>query len=818
MDDPLFHDDNPWTLSFDGWRPADEGRREALCTLANGYMGVRGALEAGSGASYPALYLAGCYDRNRSRIAGEEFEHEDLVRLPAPLDLAFAIEEGVRATPEACELAEYAQALDLRQAALARRLRLRDGQGRETLLESRRIVHMEQPHLCALQWRLTPLNWSGGLRLSAGLDGGVVNEGSPPGFAGWHLEVLSAGAFALAGAGGEGIELRVRTQQSRREVALAARLRLLGASEPAVATVTTDDRSVTQTLRLPAAAGRALTIEKVVAVYSSKDSAISEPGLAARLAAARADDFDALYESHRTTWNQLWRRCDLRLSCPAPAQRALRLNLFHLLQTLSPNTIDLDVGVPARGWHGEAYRGHAFWDELFVFPYLNLHLPDISRALLMYRYRRLPEARHRARAAGLRGACYPWRSASSGREETAPYHFNPRSGRWLRDDTHLQRHVNAAIAYNVWQYYQATEDREFLARYGAEMVLEIARLWANSARWCEQSERYEIHGVVGPDEFHTRYPHAPAPGLNNNAYTNVMAAWCLRCAERVLAALSAADRDGLLERLAIGEEERAAWRRIRRRLKVPYLQDGIIAPFDGWENLKAVDWEGLRRRHGQLTRIDHVLEAEGDDVNRYQVAKQADVLMLFYLFSAHELRALLAELGHELEPQAVQANIDYHTRHTTHASTLSRVVHAWVHARADRSAAWHWFDYALHTDIGDSAASTAGGVHLGAMAGSIDLLQRCFLGVGADADQLAFDLRLPQELGRIEMQLRYRGAWLRVSAAPDELALRLDADSERPLIIRLHDHEQRLSPGDDLRFCKQSTAGGGQETARWQKA
>ena len=130
-----------------------------------------------------------------------------------------------------------------------------------------------------------------------------------------------------------------------------------------------------------------------------------------------------------------------------------------------------------RGWHGEAYRGHIFWDELFIFPLINLRLPEITRALIRYRYRRLNEARANARAAGLRGAMYPWQSGSSGREETQRLHLNPVSGRWIADHTHLQRHVNAAIAYNIWLYYQATRDMEFLSFYGAEMLLEIARFW-----------------------------------------------------------------------------------------------------------------------------------------------------------------------------------------------------------------------------------------------------------------------------------------------------------------------------------------------------
>ena len=186
----------------------------------------------------------------------------------------------------------------------------------------------------------------------------------------------------------------------------------------------------------------------------------------------------------------------------------LRLNMFHLLQAVSLHSIGLDIGVPARGWTGEAYQGHVFWDELFIFPFFNHRMPEITRSLLMYRYRRLDEARAAARRAGYQGAMFPWQSGSNGEEVTQAQNLNPRSGRWVPDNSYLQRHVGSAIAYNVWQYFQVTRDLEFLEFYGAELILEIARFWASIARLNDARGRYEIHGVMGPDEFHDAYPDA----------------------------------------------------------------------------------------------------------------------------------------------------------------------------------------------------------------------------------------------------------------------------------------------------------------------
>ena len=207
-------------------------------------------------------------------------------------------------------------------------------------------------------------------------------------------------------------------------------------------------------------------------------------------------------------------------------QLLLRFHIAHVLQVCSRHTADHDAGVPARGLNGEAYRGHVFWDELYVYPFLNFRLPEITRGLLMYRYRRLGEARAAAREAGYRGRDVSrGRAAATARRRPSVVHLNPLSGRWEPDLSHNQRHVNAAIFYNIWHYYQATEDLDFLRDYGAEMMLEIARFWASIAHFNPDRDRYEIHGVMGPDEFHEKYPGAAEGGLRNNAYTNVMVAW-----------------------------------------------------------------------------------------------------------------------------------------------------------------------------------------------------------------------------------------------------------------------------------------------------
>lgn len=795
---------NGWELAFDGFDPRAEALREALCTLGNGYFATRGAAAhaVADGVHYPGTYLAGGYDRLVSQVAGRDVENEDLVNLPNWLPLTFRlVSDGPWFDLRAVELLAYRQVLDLREGLLVRDVSFKDGGGRRVRLRERRLVHMGRPYLAALELTLTAEGWSGPVEVRSGLDAQVANAGVARyrALAGRHLEPLDARVDDDGT-----LFVRARTVQSRLEVALAART-TASVDAPRRAVVEPGRAAHDLTLRLED--GRPVTVEKVVALRTSRDWAISEPGLAARQAVARAGDFESLRAGHALAWRHLWRRFDLALETadPAATERTallLRLHVFHLLQTASLHTTDLDVGVPARGWHGEAYRGHVFWDELFIFPLLNWRLPEVTRALLLYRYRRLDEARALARAEGLEGALFPWQSGSDGREETQRVHLNPRSGRWVPDETHLQRHVNAAVAYNVWEYYQVTGDVDFLAYHGAEMLLEIARLWSSLAALDPGTGRYSIAGVVGPDEFHTRLPGAAAPGLRDNAYTNVMAVWTLCRAREALDLLSHERRDDLREAIGLRDEELARWDDISRRMRVVFHEDGVISQFDGYERLEELDWGAYRAKYGDIHRLDRILEAEDDTPNRYKVSKQADVLMLFYLLSATRLRELFERLGYAFDLEVIPRTIDYYARRTSHGSTLSRVVDAWVLSRVDRPRSWRLFQEALESDVADiQGGTTAEGIHLGAMSGTVDLVQRCYTGIVTRDDVVWFDPRLPDELRCLRMTIVYRGLTLDLRFTHEALEVQARPSNARPIRIGVRGGLHDVCAGEARRFA-----------------
>lgn len=791
-----------WRHRYEGFAPEEEGHREALCTLGNGYFATRGAAfeSQADGVHYPGTYLAGGYNRLTTAIAGRTIENEDLVNLPNWLPLNLRIAGGNWFSLQEVEILSYEQELDMKQGILRRKVHFRDGEGRESRLLCRRLVSMADMHMAALEVTITPINWSGTLEIHAALDGRVTNSGVArySELSNKHLEPMEARQFD-----GESMLLKVNTNQSQLTIAEAARIQTFQGTTQVKAerAVEQETAYIGQGFTLDVAEGRPLTVEKIVALYTSRDNAISECGLAAEQAVREAGRFNELLVPHALAWKALWRWFDVELEVAPPgadhhAQKVLRLYSFHLLQSVSHYSLDIDVGMPARGWHGEAYRGHIFWDELIIFPFLNYRAPQLTQTLLMYRYRRLPEARKAARRLGYEGALYPWQSGSDGREETQQYHLNPLSGNWNPDNTHLQRHINAAIAYNVWQYYQVTGDLEFLASYGAEMLIEIARLFASLATYNRERDRYEIRGVMGPDEFHDAYPHSKTPGLNNNAYTNVMAAFVWSRALDLLEILPKHALQRLREQLGFGDEEIAGWRELSRKMLVPFHNDGVISQFEGYEDLQEFNWDRYQEKYDNIQRLDRILKAEGDTPNRYKVSKQADVLMLFYLFSAEELSQLMEQLGYTLERDSIPKIIDYYLKRTSNGSSLSWIIHSWVAARRDRKRSWELFQQALKTDVADiQGGTTAEGIHLGAMAGCVDLIQRGYTGLECRGGMLHFNPQFPKTLVRGAIHLRYRGNSLAVDITPGSITLTAPVTMQEPLEVAVRETVFTLHAG-----------------------
>ncbi|MBN1172151.1 MAG: HAD-IA family hydrolase, partial [Micromonosporaceae bacterium] len=317
-----------------------------------------------------------------------------------------------------------------------------------------------------------------------------------------------------------------------------------------------------------------------------------------------------------------------------------------------------------------------------------------------------------------------------------------------------------------------------------------------------ERDRYEIHGVMGPDEFHEKYPDSSKPGLRNSAYTNVMVAWLCGVCREVLSLLPATRAEAVREKLGVTDAELSTWDDMSRRMFVPFHADGIISQFEGFGDLLELDWDAYREKYGNIQRLDRILRAEGDSPDRYQLSKQADAVMLFFLFSDEELRQLFGRLGYDYGPEAARRNIAYYDRRTSHGSTLSFVTHAGVLASLEPAASWQRFLVALESDIGDiQGGTTKEGIHLGVMSGTLDLIQRSYAGISIRDDVLRFDPILIGTLDRLSFPMRFRRTPIWVALADGLLTVAVHREGgSPPILVAVGDEVQELRVGDRHTF------------------
>lgn len=753
-----------WSLTFTDWDPKEQGLRESLLTLGNGYFATRGAFEESSmdGVNYPGTYLAGGYNHLTTVIEGQPIDHEDLVNLPNWLSLSFRFSGESWFDLKDVRIISFNQQLDLKAGELKRTIHFSDSKERETILDIRRIVSMDNPHVGAISWSIEAVNWNSTIEVQTFLDGGVKNCGVNRyrGLKNKHLDLIWGDCNLETGI----YVLESQTSSSKVTITQAIRVEIFSGNQkvPAIFQSVKEPSQIGLKFDLQIETRKKITIEKVMSLFNSRDKAISNPRDEALHLVKILPKYEILYARHSRQWKRLWGMCDIELEEKIRETRLLRFHIFHLLQTVSLNSIHNDQGVPARGWHGEAYRGHIFWDEIFILPFLNLRLPEISKSLLMYRYHRLPRARENAAKEGFKGALFPWQSAGNGEEESQTYHLNPTSGRWIQDLTQRQRHINGAIVYNIWQYFQATGDKEFLSQFGIEMALEISRFWISLLTYDPQRKKYFIFDVVGPDEFHT--------GVNNNAYTNYMASWSIRITVEMFLQLTDDRQTEILDFLELTRSDLSKWYECSRSIYIPLRHSGVIDQFDGFKLLKNLDFDYYKMKYGNIQRIDRILEREGLNVNDYKVIKQPDVLMLYFLFSVKELESGFRWLGYPFQEKWIYKNIHYYSKISTHGSTLSGIVHAWIMSKFSPEKSWKLFSRALETDVADlQGGTTAEGIHLGAMAGTVDLIQRCFTGIELEQDILWINPRFPTDFKKVRFMIHFRGHAFEISVEDTQI-------------------------------------------------
>jgi trehalose/maltose hydrolase-like predicted phosphorylase len=461
-----------------------------------------------------------------------------------------------------------------------------------------------------------------------------------------------------------------------------------------------------------------------------------------RLEEADALGFDALLAEHREAWAARWADAEVVIEGDPEAELAARFAVFKLLSAAATTG---ESAVGARGLTGESYAGHVFWDaDVFVLPALAAIRPRAARSMLAYRIRRLPAARAAARALGRRGARFPWESAADGSDVT-PRHVRGPDGELVTIATGAhEEHIVADVAWSAARYAAWTGDTGFLAGAGRDLVVETARYWASRITQ-DAGGTGHLYGVMGPDEYHQV--------VDDNAYTNVMARWNLRCGAELL------DESG-------DPREAAAWRDLAQGLTDGWDPDrGLYEQFTGYFELESLLMSDVAPPPAA---VDLLLGPER--VAASQLIKQADVMML-----------------HQLVPDEVAAGslapcLAFYAPRTAHGSSLSPAIYASLFARAkEPERALELFRLAARLDVDDLTGTTAGGLHLATMGGLWQALAYGFLGLRAGSDSLDVDPCLPAAWSALGLRLRFRGHRVGIRAEHDGVTITCDT----PLVVRV---------------------------------
>lgn len=761
-----------WKLHYYGYDADKEKSREALLTVGNGFFGTRGAMEesCANKYNYPGTYIAGMYNRLATSIAGRDIWNEDFVNVPNWLSIRFKIEDEPWVDPNEIKIESLNRVLNLKTGLLSRSMIVTDAEGRKTLVESQRIASMYNPHLAAIKYKLTALNYSGSLSIASALDGTIINEGVE------RYKSLNSKHLVAVDQGGEDnfSYLKVKTNQSNIEIAQTAKL---VCDKDVEFGVSSDEGIVYTYVDFEIKENKSIELQKIVSIFSSLETENDVLNEAIN-ALKKVDSFDYVYSASKISWAELWKKADIKIEGDRLSQRLIRLHIYHLLVSASPHNQQLDASITARGLHGEAYRGHIFWDELFILPFYNIHFPETAKQLLMYRYNRLSKAKDYADQYGYKGAMFPWQSGSDGSEETQVVHLNPLTGEWGDDHSSLQRHVSLAIAYNVWQYVNTTDDIDFMKNYGAEMIFEIARFWASKSDLNKKTKKFSIKKVMGPDEFHESYPNATKGGINDNAYTNMMVAWLFGKIPEILEMIWD-DAEEVLKKVSLTEKEIKLWSEIQKNLNLVINEEGIISQYDGYFDLDELDWDYYREKYKNVYRMDRLLKAEGKSADDYKVAKQADTLMTFYNLNKETVDKILEDLGSKVPVDYLEKNLDYYLKRTSHGSTLSRVVHAQLAKLiGNDDLSWELYSGALSSDYNDiQGGTTAEGIHAGVMAGTIMIGLSTFAGIDIRGEVLTVNPKLPNNWKSIAFNIDFKGVNYDINVNHDLVEITPNQDS-----------------------------------------
>ena len=767
-----------WHLDYYG---LDHGKRqygqESMQTIGNGYFGLRGTyLEAkASDDNYPATYIADVFNQLSTPINGRDIINEDLVNLPNAQYITFSINDGQPFKIDESVIKESNRSLDLKTGLLTITLLIQLEDGKELQVIEKKVADMQNYHDYYLQYAINPMNFNGKITIYTQIDGTVVNSNVERyrNLANKHLVIDQIDNIDKTAV------LAAHTVQSDIKLAIKTDLHYPTIVNP-LYSVHNEDEIAEQRLEFNAQAGETYYFEKDVSLFTSLETKENVVSVAEKH--QFLPSFADAAKQAAKDWQKVWKQEDVVITGDITAQKLLRLNSYSMTTAAQADANkDLDASVGSRGLTGEGYRGHIFWDELFDMNFYVLNNPELVKYLLMYRYNRLKAALDYAESDGHNGAMYPWQSGLYGDEQSQEVHLNPITNKWNPDNSRKQRHVSLAVAYNVLNYFHLSHDEKFMQHYGLVMLLDIAKFWIDMSKLDKNTGKYTIADVMGPDEFHEGYPDKEESGLKNNAYTNIMVSWLFKKVGELINTESSDVLDNNFRKANFSDIDIQKLDDIRHNLKLDF-QDDILGQFEGYFDLKRLDFDKYRKQYGNISRMDRILKAHDDTPDNYQVAKQADTLMALFNLTDQDFFDILSDLGYPItnHEMFINDNVKYYIERTTHGSTLSRIVYSMLLLKADDTkTAWKLFYEALTSDYYDiQGGTTAEGIHLGVMGATLNLVTSFFAGIDYRGDVLEIDPNMPEQWEEIDFKMNFKGTQFKFQITSDGVSIKANQDTE----------------------------------------
>ncbi len=730
---------DPFRLVERAYNPTSTGQTETLFALGNGFLGLRGSHEEGAPAYMPGVLLNGFHETRDIHYAedavGFARTGQSILNAPDGTRIRLYVDDD----PLDCEnseVIEYERTLDMESATLERSVVLQLPGGRRYWVRSRRFVSLAHRHLACLQYEVTALDVDTTLTVSSEMVThyrGEEQSDDPRRGLGF-----ARGVFEPQGgrADDQRATMALKTRHSGLTVACGMDHQIEGDDYAHVDSVVDGDFARSR-YRIEARVGKPVRITKWISYhYGDEDAEELLFRTESTLDRARARGYQEEVHRHTAVVRDFWANGDIEITGAQRLQQAVRFSLFSVMQASFRAE---GHGVAAKGVTGLGYEGHYFWDtEIYVMPYLVHTAPQVARSLLLFRYGMLDAARKRAREVGQRGALFPWRTISG--EEASAYYAAGTA----------QYHINADIAFALALYAKVTGDRDFMHRYGVEMLVETARLWLDLGFFSEQhGGAFVINCVTGPDEYTTV--------VNNNLFTNLMAAENLQLAARAVADVRSADPElyaRLVDRTAVSDGEVQTWQRAADNIYVPYDADRQLPLQDeAFLNRKVWDFAGTPSDKYPLLLHFHPLV-----IYRHQVIKQADVVLATVL------------LPHRFTDADRERVFEYYDPLTTGDSSLSESIQSIAAAEIGRMrTAEEYLIDAVAVDVSDRAGNVRDGIHVASAGGTWMSMVMGFAGMRIDDEGTpSFRPRVLRRVKRLRFPIRIRGSRLEVDATPEQ--------------------------------------------------